>query len=205
MSMTHHALVCRVDSVQSFSLNQTDTGADVYDQYFVKFGIEDARDLVLKAYGTPNTETTQCLVVRTDFITLEAQNALLKIVEEPPASTRFVFVLPNDFTILPTLASRFSGYVADTKVEIQQNEIFDLFLKQNYKDRLQAIEQATKNKDINWQRAVKQGLISYLKQQKSIKQLGQLEYIARMLLTRGASNKMLFDHLALLLAIRTKS
>lgn len=191
--------------MQSFSLNQTDTGADVYDQYFVKFGIEDARDLVLKAYGTPNTETTQCLVVRTDFITLEAQNALLKIVEEPPASTRFVFVLPNDFTILPTLASRFSGYVADTKVEIQQNEIFDLFLKQNYKDRLQAIEQATKNKDINWQRAVKQGLISYLKQQKSIKQLGQLEYIARMLLTRGASNKMLFDHLALLLAIRTKS
>lgn len=204
MTMIHHALMCRADSVQTFCLNETEITTEVCDQYFIKFGIDNARDLVLKSYNRPQTESTQCLIVRTDFITIEAQNALLKIVEEPPASTRFIFVIPHDLIILPTLASRFSNYVSDTEVVTSYQE-FDLFLSQTYKDRLQAIEQATKGKDTDWQRAIKQGLIAYLEKATPVTQLESLEYIVRLLLTRGASNKMLLDHLALLLVERTAS
>ena len=204
MNMMHHALLCRIDSVQDFVLSTVDEGVEFYDEYIGRFGINDVRVLTEKAYSRPSEMTVQCLVTRTDFITLEAQNALLKIVEEPPVSTRFIFVLPSDFIILPTLASRLSNYQSTTHSDVKQDNVFSDFLSQSYSDRFAKIEKALKEKDIEWQQRIKRGLIRYIKQEADKPRLSELEYIARLLLTRGASNKMLLDNLALVLAIHTK-
>ncbi|MEY3784364.1 MAG: polymerase delta subunit [Candidatus Parcubacteria bacterium] len=197
--MNHHAVVFRVDSVQDFVIENDGDLSEVYDVYTARFGIDDARTLVLKAYSRPAETASQCLIVRSDFITLEAQNALLKIVEEPPVSTHFRFVLPTDFTILPTLASRFSDQSSKTLSASEQSEIFRVFLTNGYKDRIIAIELAAKQKDVVWQRAIKRGLIQFVEQSSNKKALAALEYVTRLLLTRGASNKMLLEHAALLL------
>jgi len=203
MKYSHHANLCLVNNVISFQVEVEKKGVEVYDQYYDKFGIDDARNLVIKAYNRPNNAETLCLVVRSNFITLEAQNALLKVLEEPPESSRFIFVLPNDFSVIPTLASRFN-LVEDLKNDLGESTVeFNNFLQGSYKDRLEAIDMSVKNKDHDWQRTIKSGLINHLKVNGTkIDSYQELEFVARTLLTRGASNKMLLEHMSLLLATR---
>jgi len=76
-------------------------------------------------------------------------------------------------------------------------------LQEDYKGRLIAIEKSTKSKDTVWQRSIKNGLIEYLTTtKKKMDSLSNLEYVSRTLLTRGASNKMLLEHAALMLKPR---
>jgi DNA polymerase III delta prime subunit len=206
LSAYHHAIIFRVDMVRSFLLPLSIFSDDVQEVCIDRFGIDDARELVKKAYSRPIEAVEQILVVRTDFITLEAQNALLKVLEEPPSSTKFVFVVPKDFIILPTLSSRFGEFFSKEKnivSETNQNIVFSEFMKNGYSERLSSIEQAIKKKDMEWQKSIKRGLIEYLEKPFKISSsLKELEYSARLLLTRGASNKMLFEHIALILPTR---
>jgi hypothetical protein len=201
----HHAILFRSDSVSSFELPPTDRSLEVDNFFSERFGIDDARELVRKANISPSQTNLQLLVVRTNFITLEAQNALLKMLEEPPISTQFIFIIPLDFVVLPTLNSRFSKQTsAEVPTNSSNNKAFQIFLGSGYQERIASIDQATKKQDVAWQRSVKQGLIQYL-----IKlpvalapSLRELEYVSRLLLTRGASNKMLLEHAALIIPIR---
>ena len=79
---------------------------DVHVRHHARFGIDDARDLaaraVLKAFGGGR----RVFVVAVDAITAEAQNALLKTLEEAPGNALFVFVHPAPMQLLPTVRSR---------------------------------------------------------------------------------------------------
>lgn len=198
MNISHHAILVCTDSVCNFSLSEMNVSGEIIDQYDTKFGIDDARELVRKASNRPIVDSQQCLVVRTDFITHEAQNALLKILEEPPQSTKFIFVVPLDFDMLPTLASRFQLFKT---AEVGNSPVaeFEAFKSSSFKDRLSAIEKSAKQKDTDWQRMIKQGLIGFINNSNHTKSLTELEFVARKLLTRGASNKMLLEHMALVL------
>ena len=160
------------------------------------------RALIAAAYRRPHgTDTIQVLLVATEFITEEAQQALLKIIEEPPLSTRFVFVLPNGYNLLPTLESRFERQ-AEQGTVVHDISAFREFKNASYAQRISAIELSTKNKDHAWQQAIKNGLAAYLLAHKAevpLPALKELEYVVRLLLTRGASNKFLLEHLALTL------
>ena len=205
MNNAHHAILCRADSVVDFELPLSDTTVEVSDFYSEKFGIDDARELVRKSNNRPLDADQQLLVVRTNFISLEAQNALLKVLEEPPVSTRFIFVVPQDFVVLPTLISRFSSEsTVESNSVVVENEVFNTFLTQEYKDRLASIDVSAKKQDVGWQRSIKQGLAQHIKNQSStnLDSLVGLEYVTRLMLTRGASNKMLLEQAALLLPAR---
>lgn len=205
MIITHHATIYRADFVRTLTLPVAMNSNDVQDSYINRFGIEDARELIRKAYNRPVEATEQVMVVRTDFITLEAQNALLKVLEEPPLSTRFIFVIPRSFIVLPTLISRFSEeYYTEKKSNLNDNITFNTFLNERYSERILSIDNAIKKKDIDWQNLIKQGIIQYIEESSGVKgSLRELEYSVRLLLTRGASNKMLFEHVALALPIRS--
>lgn len=202
MNQTHHATLVRCSPVQAYNLDGLGSFDEVQDIYVERFGIDDARRLVVSANNRPQQTQTQTLVVRADFVTHEAQNALLKILEEPPTSTLFVFVLLEGFQVLPTLASRFfEVQLNNSKEELMLTDEFSEFLKLSYAERLSSIDKAMKNKNVTWQQAVKQGLLQYLKKDCS-DIIGELEFVSRFLLTRGASNKLLLEHLALCLPIR---
>lgn len=70
------------------------------------FGIEEARDFTKWALGKPLAGDKKVALLRTSSLTLESQNALLKIFEEPSVGTYFFLVVPNLGNILPTLLSR---------------------------------------------------------------------------------------------------
>ncbi len=54
-----------------------------------------------------STENKKVVIVKTvEELSFEAQNALLKIVEEPPARTTFFFISQDENGVIPTLLSR---------------------------------------------------------------------------------------------------
>lgn len=68
-------------------------------------GIDDARDVRDRAL-TRGMGERRAFVIVAGSITAEAQNALLKTLEEPSAGASFVLIVPAPDTLLPTLRSR---------------------------------------------------------------------------------------------------
>ena len=193
MSITHHAQILFAHSVVDTDVKHFTTGVHVLEQSYEKFGIAEAQSLVKAAHVRPGSHDTQLCIIRTQFVTLEAQNALLKVFEEPPESTTFLLVVPREFTVISTLMSR--CVVVDTTETTVVNTQFQEFLAGSYAERLALIDTAQKKKDASWQRSIKSGLIEYV--QTHAENVKELEYSARLLLTRGASNKFLLEHVAL--------
>jgi len=79
--------------------------SDAFVRTYTKFGIDDARALRERAYVRSFGEGRVFLIVVPDM-TPDAQNALLKVLEEPPAGSRFFLLHPAPHTLLSTLRSR---------------------------------------------------------------------------------------------------
>lgn len=85
-------------------------------------GIEKVRnihhELVLKSYTSQN----RAIVIHdAEKVTLEAQNALLKILEEPPPNTYIILSIQNPNLLLPTILSRCQVIQLKVKVTIAHN------------------------------------------------------------------------------------
>lgn len=199
--MMHHAILFRTSEPTLFSVTRQPSET-VVDQIFEKLTIDDVRQIIESAHRRPSegSEGT-CFIVRTSFITSEAQHALLKLLEEPPETSRFVFVTTASLELLPTVLSRFHIHV--DKDSDTLTEAFVNFSNMSLKDRFEIIEQKLKSKDLAWQESMRAGLITFLRTfRNGNATLADLEFVATNLLTRGASNKMLLDQLALTLPLK---
>jgi hypothetical protein len=198
--ISHHAVLLPVADPATHELPPAalDTDREVF--LAEKIRIDDVRSITEKANRMPRGEAKRLeIVVIATTLTVEAQQALLKIVEEPPQTTSFIFVLPVGVQLLPTLLSRFS--VSESSLGTA-TEAFSTFNKQPIAERLAAIDAAVKSKDTVWQEAMKSGLLWHLRtadKNMSTADLHTLHFVASTLLTRGAANKMLFEALALTL------
>lgn len=78
-------------------------------------GIDAARRLKEFLWQKPvKSRRKTAVIVDGDSLTPEAQNALLKISEDPPPSAQIFVILKNEENLLPTLRSRFSKiYLAE--------------------------------------------------------------------------------------------
>jgi DNA polymerase III delta prime subunit len=162
-------------------------------------GIDPVRELVETAHQRPVGQALQHIIVRADRITLEAQNALLKVLEDTPETTLISLVFPHDTQLLDTIHSRVQ--LRHAKVD-DESVTFGEFLDLPVADRLALIERRTKAKDEDWMRDIKRGLLHHLSTRPDV-DLQTLEFVARRLLTRGASNKLLLEELALTLPARS--
>jgi DNA polymerase-3 subunit delta' len=90
--------ICSELSVDSFDITNIDSDS---------IGIADIRSLQSSLSLTPRKgEYKACVIRHADKITPEAQNALLKTLEEPPLSTLLFLISPTEETFLPTILSR---------------------------------------------------------------------------------------------------
>ncbi len=199
---THHAQTVLVADVTGYdTAAYTTQTTECATLTWSQLGIDEVRELTSRAYRVPENASEQLLIVKTSFITHDAQNALLKLLEEPPVTTRFLFVLPLDFQALPTLRSRLSFIENTTEAAVAHVE-WDTFVSQSVTERFKDIEQYCKAKDVEWQRAIKAGLIATLAEGGEATSLPHsalsgIHFVASHLLTRGAGNKMLLEDLAL--------
>lgn len=110
----------------------------------VSFAVDDARALRAWQELSPLGERKVC-VICTDFITPEAQNALLKTFEEPVPNTHLFFILPNADILLPTFLSR----VRHTHVHADSYDMAEAaaFLKMSVGERMEQIKKMTAKSD----------------------------------------------------------
>jgi hypothetical protein len=199
----HHAviLVAPTEAEIEAQYDQYRADCDLVTQTFYELRIADARQLIALANQTPLNHPQQCLVVHAQKIAVEAQQALLKILEEPPASTVFLLILPK-LALLPTVLSRCQiiyGGAYQIHKTVSRN-----FLAKNPAERLSYISDIAKKKDTDAMQTVITEIIWYIDSHgKNIPpaDLQAVSFALRHFDKRGASTKMLLEDCALRLPV----
>jgi hypothetical protein len=96
--------------------------------------VEQVKGMVAYVQRSPVSPYRLVLVENIERLTLEASNALLKVLEEPPSHTLFLLSTSSFYTVLPTLVSRvvlleLPTLTADRVEEFLMSEFPDLSLE----------------------------------------------------------------------------
>jgi DNA polymerase III gamma/tau subunit len=85
-------------------------------------GIKDVKDLIRQISKTPQFSAyTVCVIHQGNLMTLEAQNSLLKTLEEPPKHCLIIIEASSIDNFLPTIISRCQLISLQTKTDINPN------------------------------------------------------------------------------------
>lgn len=122
-----------------------DTSPDVRWFEYEMLSVDDARTITKVQAERPVAENFSWIIVSFDRTTTEAQNALLKTLEEPASTTKIILIVPTDNFLLPTVRSRLQFVY----LEDNQLDDFDVaaFLAMSFKDRLDAVAPIIKEGD----------------------------------------------------------
>ena len=81
-----------------------------------KTSVDDVREMIREAYLAPNVGDKKVFILEgADKFNAQSQNAMLKILEEPPKGVYFVLTAANKNAILPTVLSRTFTVYPDEK------------------------------------------------------------------------------------------
>ncbi|MES2014298.1 MAG: hypothetical protein V4437_00595 [Patescibacteria group bacterium] len=183
---------------------KTAGNADVLALSFTELSVDNAREISsyasLKSLGG-----SKYLVVTFSRATNEAQNALLKVVEEAPGGTVFFFSIDSIGHVLPTLQSRaVAVLVSDSNMTRSLNdetgEVKE-FLSAGFEERLKMVEKMTayisKSQDRAPVRAFVKGLLTRVHENGASPQaLRDLLDAEKFLRQQGSSVKSVLGHLA---------
>lgn len=99
---------------------------DVYE--LTRYTMEEVRDAI---YALSRRAVRVLFFPHAEKLREDAQNALLKTLEEPPEGTYILFLAPDRNTFLPTVLSRMTEYRHETKREFAEvsKEIFGALRK----------------------------------------------------------------------------
>jgi hypothetical protein len=167
-------------------------------EWHERFGIDEARTLVAQAALKREGESVYLIGVSS--ITTEAQQALLKLFEEPREGVRFVLVAPHG-VLLPTLRSRMLEY--PEKIEAAQHASTAKFLKASGKERSDIIaamlkdDEGVKERVREFLDSLEAELHKKIKDPAARAALGDLGLVRDYLRDRSPSIKMLLEHVAL--------
>jgi len=103
-------------------MDQLSISLDTNEKSTQSIGIQEIKKLKLKVFLKPMQSQEKAVIIQdAETLTTEAQNALLKIIEEPPAATYIYLVTKDVRALLPTILSRCSTIRLDQS-EQKHNE-----------------------------------------------------------------------------------
>jgi hypothetical protein len=172
-------------------------GPDVLFFRYERMGIGDVRSLIYQAGLRPVARESRAFIIAADTILPEAQNALLKLLEEPNAHTVFYIVTAREDMLLPTLLSRLNRRASEA--QSVDTHAFLAFKKAPYAERLQMITEKLGAEDVAWVTALIQGIAAHAHTTRQAKLIEEVLYVESCILAPGSSKKMLLEHLALTL------
>ena len=181
----------------------------IFARHYDSFLVGDAREI--KSLAVEKTDKEKLFIISFTHINSEAQNTLLKIIEEPRPQTTFFFIFPQSKKLLPTIRSRMEIISLnrvlnknERKINVKKfvtlplNEKFSLIKELNRKPKKDEtdFEKMTKSDLQNFLDDLE---IFYAKQKPSTKRNTILQLITQ---SRGYMNassvsiKMILDNLA---------
>ncbi len=198
LTLTHHATLVRGERTDALERIEATLGiafrsvADPDIAYLESdaLAIDDVRTLSMRALQKPVVRDMMTFVIVADAINTEAQHALLKLTEDPPASARFIFILPHSALLLPTLRSRFSIVTLDDpSPETRTEEPLAKTLKE--------ITRMAKDKDEAGMERLLRDAERHAHEKQNSRTANAVLLVRRYIESRGSSPKMLLEHLAI--------
>lgn len=186
---------------------------DVIVMRYGLFSVEDARRVMELAAGAAFKGGYKVLIISANRAYHEAQNALLKLFEEPPPGMYLFFILPTLGGLLPTLRSRVQ--IIDAPARFQKSHISetaDQFLKANQEKRSAIIKKLTSGKNEDERRehrdeaiALVNGIEQAAYSHRGLTSVGQVALLSDIAILRGylyersAPVRMILEHLSLII------
>lgn len=175
------------------------------------FSVADARRVSELAAGAAFAGAQRVLVIAAQRAYHEAQNALLKLFEEPPRGTSVFLILPTLGGLLPTLRSRVQILISSDDAKPAISEMAEEFLKASREKRTALIKKLTSGKDDEDRQERRDDAIQILngieavayaqfKKDRSIAiLLSEIATLRGYLYDRSAPIRMILEHLSLVL------
>lgn len=111
-------------------------------------GIEDVKNLQCDMMFTPFEESIQAAVInQAEKLTIQAQNSILKTLEESSDTTIYFLIVNNERSLLPTILSRSRKIYTKTEKEVSNNtENVKNILGMDLVDAFKYVEEVSKEK-----------------------------------------------------------
>lgn len=101
---------CGTCSICTTTIAGSHPDVDLVRSETLSYGVEEARDLILRSAVVPADSPWHIVVVEdADRLTEQAVNVLLKVLEEPPPHLVWLLCAPSPEDVLPTVRSRTRG------------------------------------------------------------------------------------------------
>ncbi len=171
----------------------TKANPDYLERNFAVFGIDEARELSLWAALKSISGEKKIATITAGSITHEAQNALLKVFEEPTPGTYFFVFLPNAGGVLGTVLSRVRVYNGFVSLTLKAKVNFD---KLPLIEKMQFIKKLSKGEDKDSLRQAIKSLPENLENKDGFGKAKKILISKHLVSLRGSSPKMLLEWLA---------
>ena len=179
---------------------ETSGNPDYWESTYELFGIDEARSLRERASRRPFGER-QIFVISFSLMHHEAQNALLKLLEEPGEGTYFFLLAERADILLPTLRSRLVVVSLGGEIPEALAERAFQFLKSDQTKRLALISPMLNEVDraetLAWLNALEAALHTRMSLDGGVAAFNDILASRKYLFDRGSSVKMILEHLAL--------
>lgn len=119
-----------------FGISVHSANPDFWAGTFDVFGVDDSRFLKYVQSRKPIFSPRKACVIQANSFTLEAQNALLKLFEEPLPHTHFFIVMKNSGTLLPTLESRLYRIRGEHVTDSKYDTVVERFIHASMPERI---------------------------------------------------------------------
>jgi len=191
---------------------------DVLCQFYESFTMEDSGQIKEWHSSLGISKGKKVCIIGAKFINREAEQTLLKIIEEPGANTHFFIIVPDSSLLLDTILSRtqlikIKSPESEKDLEIQKT--VKSFISSSSKDRIDMVANIIKeNKDeensgqlrfyaTQFVNEIESVLYEKFKKNNNDEKvkfiLGELQKSRDYLGSSGASVKMILEHLALVI------
>lgn len=192
----------QTEQLKISTFDQVNLELETGDKGMSYIGIGEIKKLLQKVYLKPLESPYKAIIIRdAQSLTSEAQNALLKIIEEPPEHT-YIYLLTNSLNaLLPTIQSRCSIIDLNQK-EINYEEI-KIQIPSSIGEKLALAEKLSKQKSIalafmqdllkNYHRR----LHAEKNQTKLLSEIREIEKSLRLLQTTNVNLRLCLEHVLL--------
>lgn len=179
--------------------------SDVQFSFSETFGIDESRALEASAHRKAFASSGKFFIVGCETLTHEAQNALLKLFEDPPIQTTFFLIIPSHAQLFPTLRSRLYLLESESYGEEVNTSASAKFLAAVPGVRLELVSKMIEGKDRTQAVQFVNGLEELVYKSTSEERVEALRSLAKVrtyLPDRSSSLKLILEHLSLVLPVK---
>lgn len=159
-------------------------------------GIGDVSNVVEWAYRK-DTDLKLIEIKNADLLTDQAQNAMLKLIEEPPENVLVLLITPNSSSILQTIRSR-CILITTTAANFNTSELAKKFIEAGYLERTKIIDKML-SEDTNRTSVAEfiEELLRLKLNKKNTDNISEIKEVYRAV-KRGVNLKLCLDYLNIL-------